>query len=36
MKQGKAYETGEWAGVGFVLTQGIVGVDIDHCIHGEA
>lgn len=29
----KAYETGEWAGVGFVLTQGIVGVDIDHCIH---
>jgi putative DNA primase/helicase len=29
-----AYETGEFAGVGIVLTQplGIVGIDIDHCI----
>jgi putative DNA primase/helicase len=35
----RAYETGQisgkpvtLAGVGFVLTQGIVGIDIDHCI----
>ena len=27
-----AYETGKFAGVGFVLTRGIVGIDIDHCI----
>src|SRR6266700_3141567 len=27
----KAYETGKYAGVGFVLTQGIVGIDLDHC-----
>jgi putative DNA primase/helicase len=30
-----AYETGKYAGVGFVLTSGIVGIDIDHCITGE-
>lgn len=28
----RAYETGEYAGVGYVLTGGIVGIDIDHCI----
>ena len=28
----KAYETGRFAGVGFVLTSGIVGIDVDHCI----
>lgn len=27
-----AYATGKYAGVGFVLTEGIVGIDIDHCI----
>ena len=27
-----AYETGKYAGVGFVLTSGIIGIDIDHCI----
>jgi len=32
----RAYETGGFAGVGFVLTGGIVGVDIDHCIHGSS
>jgi putative DNA primase/helicase len=26
------YETGNYAGVGYVLTGGIVGIDIDHCI----
>jgi putative DNA primase/helicase len=31
----KAYEKGNYAGVGFVLTTGIVGIDIDHCITGE-
>jgi putative DNA primase/helicase len=31
----KAYETGNYAGVGFVLTSGVVGIDIDHCISGE-
>lgn len=30
----RAYETGEYAGVGYVLTGGIVGIDIDHCIIG--
>lgn len=28
----RAYATGKFAGVGFVLTSGIVGIDIDHCI----
>ncbi len=31
----KAYETGKYAGVGFVLTTGIVGIDIDHCITND-
>jgi len=32
-----AYETGRYAGMGFVLTKeaGIVGMDIDHCIHNH-
>src|SRR5438105_4168696 len=30
----RAYETGVYAGVGFVLTSGIVGIDIDHCLAG--
>lgn len=28
----RAYEYGHFAGVGFMLTPGIVGMDIDHCI----
>jgi putative DNA primase/helicase len=28
----KAYATGNYAGIGYVLTGGIVGIDIDHCI----
>lgn len=34
----RTYETGDYAGVGFMLTTvaGIVGIDIDHCIeHGQ-
>jgi primase-polymerase (primpol)-like protein len=32
-----AYETGRYAGIGLMLTKeaGIVGVDIDHCIHNN-
>lgn len=34
----KAYETGQFAGIGIVLTadMGIVGIDIDHCIQDGA
>src|SRR5437879_2391688 len=28
----RAYEDGQYAGIGFMLTAGIVGIDIDHCI----
>src|SRR5438874_408355 len=27
-----AYETGQYKGVGFILSSGIVGIDLDHCI----
>jgi putative DNA primase/helicase len=28
----RAYESGKYAGIGFMLVSGIVGIDIDHCI----
>ncbi len=31
----RAYATGQFAGVGFVLTTGIIGIDIDHCIEED-